>query len=242
MIMAILMLTPIMVAAMSDGAGLYKLLAWMSPGYPVGAYTYSHGLETAVENGSVTDDSSAKDWIATILGHGAGFADTVFLAHAHRAASSEDSNALRDVAELAAAFSATRELALETRAQGAAFIEITRNAWPSESLGRLTACWDGPIVYPVAVGVSAAGHGIELSQAAPAFLHAVAANLVSAVVRLVPLGQTQGQRVLAALEPLVAEAANRALQTELEEVSSSTMMIDICSMNHEIQHTRLFRS
>ena len=111
------------------------------------------------------------------------------------------------VAELAAAFAPSKERHLETTAQGAAFIEATRAAWPCAALDRLAAAWDGPVAYPVAVGVAAAGHGIALEPALHAYLHAVTANLISAGVRLVPLGQTDGQRVLAALEPVVAATA-----------------------------------
>ena len=122
-----------------------------------------------------------------------------------------DNDALRAVAELAAAFAPSKERHLETTAQGAAFIAATKAAWPCEALERLAAAWDGPVAYPVAVGVAAAGHGIALEPALHAYLHAVTANLISAGVRLVPLGQSDGQRVLAALEPVVeATAQTRA--------------------------------
>jgi len=227
---------------MADATGLYKLLAWMSPGYPVGAYTYSHGLENAVETGCIADEATARDWIDAIAAEGAGFSDTVFLAQSWRAAEANDIEALAEVAELAAAFSATSELARETQAQGAAFLDITRSAWPAATLDLLARAWDGPVAYPVAIGAAAAGHGIALDDAARATLHAIVANLVSAAVRLVPLGQTQGQRILAALEPTVADTVARALETDLDGVASATLMIDIASMNHETQHTRLFRS
>jgi urease accessory protein len=114
------------------------------------------------------------------------------------------------VAELAAALAPSKERFLETTAQGAAFIEATRAAWPCAALDRLRALWDGPVAYPVAVGVAAAGHGIAAGPAVRSFLHAYAANLISAGVRLIPLGQSDGQRVLAALEPVIAAAADAA--------------------------------
>ena len=131
---------------------------------------------------------------------------------------------------------------METTAQGRAFLETTRAAWPTPALDRLLAIWDGAIALPLAVGVACAGHGIALSPALQAYLHALAANLVSAGVRLIPLGQTDGQRVLAALEPVVAATAERALATALEDVGGAAFRADLASMRHETQHTRLFRS
>lgn len=227
---------------MTDAAALYRLLSWMSPGYPVGAYTYSHGLEYAVEAGLVTDADTTREWIADILEHGGGRSDAIFLAAAHRAVTGGDVAALIDAAELASAFAATKELALETRAQGAAFIEITSKAWPSPALNALRAAWPGPYAMPVAVGCAAAGHGIALSDTLHGYLHAFAANLVSAAVRLVPLGQTDGQLTTAALEAVAASAVRAAMAAELDDVSSAALMVDICSMKHETQHTRLFRS
>ena len=161
----------------------------------------------------------------------------------HIARSSEDDDkALRDVAELAAAFAPSKERHLETTAQGRAFIEATRAAWPCAALDRLAAVWDGPVAYPVAVGVAAAGHGIALEPALGAYLHAVTANLISAGVRLIPLGQTDGQRLLAAFEPIVAATAARALGTPLDQVGGAAFRADLASMLHETQYTRLFRS
>lgn len=242
MVMAITTLTHTMSIAMTDAASLYRLFAWLSPGYPVGAFSYSHGLEQAIEAEHVTDAEGCCKWLRDIVGQGAGFSDTVFLMEAHRATELGDWGRLAAVAELAAAFASTRELALESHAQGAAFLEITRKAWDCPSLEMLQQSWDGPFAYPVAVGCAAAGHEIDLAPTATAYLHAFAANLVSAAVRLVPLGQTDGQKITAALEPLVAQTIARALTEDVERVCTATLMTDICSMKHEIQHTRLFRS
>jgi len=226
---------------LADGA-LYRLIAWLSPSYPVGAFSYSGGLEYAVEAGDVTDADALRRWIAVIIAEGGGFCDAVLFAHAHRAAAGRDDMALRVVAELAAALSPSRERHLETTAQGRAFIEVTQAAWPCAALDALVAAWPGPYGYPVAVATAAAGHGIELRPALLAFLHAVAANLVSAGVRLVPLGQTAGQHVIAALESVIADTAARALATALDDVGSAALRADLASLRHETQYTRLFRS
>ena len=228
-------------ASGEDGA-LYRLMTWLSPSYPVGAFSYSGGLEYAVEAGDVRDVATLQSWLTSIVAHGSGGSDAVLFVHAHRAIETGDDKLLHEVAELAAAFVSSRERHLETTAQGRAFVEATRAAWPCDALDRLAAVWDGPVAYPVAVAVAAAGHGIALEQALPAYLQAVAANLVSAGVRLIPLGQTDGQRAVAALEPVIAATAARALITALADIGSATLRADIAGMRHETQYTRLFRS
>jgi urease accessory protein len=220
-------------------AALYRLQAWLSPGYPVGAFSFSSGLEWAIEAGDIADAPSLQRWIAVILADGGGFCDAVFFVHAHRAIEQGDDTVLAAVAELALAFAPSKERHLETTAQGGAFLTATRAAWPCAALNRLGT---GACTYPVAVGAAAAGHGIPLAPALAAYLHALAANLISAGVRLIPLGQTDGQRVLAALEPIVAATAERALVTPLDEVGSAAFRADLASLRHETQYTRLFRS
>jgi urease accessory protein len=226
----------------TTASALYRLMAWLSPAYPVGAFSYSGGIEWAVESGDITNADTLKRWLTVVIAQGGGFCDAVFFAHAHHAASQDDAMKLREVAELAAAFAPSRERHLETTAQGRAFIEATRAAWPCAALDRLAAVWDGAIAYPVAVGVTAAGHGIAAEPALGAYLHAVAANLISAGVRLIPLGQTDGQRSLAALEPVVVATTARAFATPLDRVGGAAFRADLASMLHETQYTRLFRS
>ena len=196
--------------AESEAAALYRLMTWLSPSFPVGAFSYSSGIEWAVEAGDITDAASLHGWLASMLTDGAGFCDAVFLAQTHRAVAAHDDRALREIAELAAAFVPSRERQLETTTQGRAFIDIARTAWHCDGLDEVIAACGGPIVYPVAVGLVSAAHGIPLEPAMHAFLHAVVSNWISAGSRLVPLGQTDSQRVLAQLEPAVAATAKRA--------------------------------
>jgi urease accessory protein len=226
----------------ADLSALYRLMAWLSPAYPVGAFSYSSGLEWAVEAGDVKDADALAAWLTVVIGEGGGFCDAVLFAHAHSATAALDDEALRCVAELAAAFAPSRERHLETIAQGAAFLEVTRVAWPCAALDRLMQAWPGPYAYPIAVATAAAGHGIAVEPALNAYLHAVAANLVSAGVRLIPLGQTDGQRVIALLEPLIEATARRALTTSLNEMGGAAFRADLASQRHETQYTRLFRS
>jgi urease accessory protein len=226
----------------SEAAALYRLMTWLSPSFPVGAFSWSSGIEWAVEAGDIVDAASLRDWLAAMLAQGPGFCDGVFLAHAHRAASSRDDAGLREIAELASAFSPSRERQLETSAQGRAFIDIARAAWNREGLDRMVSCCDGAIVYPIAVAVVSAAHEIPLPPTMQAFLHALTSNWISAGARLIPLGQTGSQRLLALLEPAVASTAKRALQASLEDLGSATFRADLASMRHETQYTRLFRS
>jgi urease accessory protein len=215
-------------------------MTWMSPAYPVGAFSYSGGIEWAVEAGDIGNADTLRGWLTTMIRHGSVFCDAVIFSHVHRAVACREDQALVEIAALAAALVGSKERFLETTSQGHAFLQITRAAWPSPALDRLATI--GPLAYPVAVGAACAGHGIALAPALHAFLHGVASNLVSAGVRLIPLGQTDGQRVLAALEAPIGETAARALTTSLDDMGTATLRVDIAGMRHETQYTRLFRS
>jgi urease accessory protein len=211
------------------------LLGWLSPSYPVGGFSYSHGLEWAVETGAVRDRAGLEEYVATIIEVGAGWVDLVLLAEAWRAAA--DPVRRDGVIELGAALRGTAETALESSQQGAAFIAATRAAWPGTALDDLA----GPAVYPIAIGLACAGR-VPLDAALLGYGHALTANFVSAGIRLVPLGQTDGQRAIASLAPRVAAAARLAAETPLGELGTCAFGIDLCSIRHETQYTRLFRS
>lgn len=219
---------------MATEPALQKLLQWFSPAYPVGGFSFSHGLEWAVDCGLVRDRDGLVDWMTDVLRHGAGWSDAVLLAHAHAA---EDGEALAEIAALATALPATSELHLETTMQGDAFARVTEAVWPA-----LPLALDVDPPMPIAVAAAAARHGLPLAVVLPGYLHAFAANLVSAGVRLVPLGQSDGQRALAALTPVIEDVAARAPGVSLDDLGSASVTVDWCSMRHERQYTRLFRS
>lgn len=222
---------------------LYRLLAWLSPAYPIGAFSYSHGIETAVEEGFIRNRISLIAWLETVLRDGTGRVDGALFAMAWRAADIKDWSAFDAIAERAAAWRGTSEMALEARQQGGSFLAITRTAWPHPDLEAAHERLAGEIALPVAVALTAAVHGIALDLALTGYLHAVTANLISAAVRTVPLGQSDGQLALAGLEEVVRYAAKAALAvTDLDEVGTATPLLDWCSIRHETQYTRLFRS
>jgi urease accessory protein len=221
---------------------LYRLLTWFSPAYPVGAFAYSSGIEWSVEAGDVTSAETLQAWLESMLKRGAAINDGIFFSQIHRAVGRDDAAAIVRIAELAAAFAPTRERHLETTTLGRAFIEVTQAAWPCPALTKLVTLWQGPVAYPVAAGAACAGHRIALPPALHAFLTAVCANWISAGVRLIPLGHSEGQCLLGALEPAVAASVERALAARLDDLASATFRADIASARHETQYTRLFRS
>jgi urease accessory protein len=225
-----------------EAAALYRLMTWLSPAFPVGGFSYSSGIEWAVEAGDIIDTATLADWLDATLSDGSGFCDATFLVQAFGAAEAGEEAQLRAIAELAAAFVPSRERQLETTSQGRAFIDIARAAWNADGLDAMVAACSTPLVYPVAVGVVAASHGVPLAPTLHAFLHALVSNWISAASRLIPLGQTDSQRVLASLEPAVAATATRALNATLDDLGSATFRADLASLRHETQYTRLFRS
>src|SRR5437868_1278449 len=159
-------------------ATVQKMLAWLSPAFPVGSYAYSHGLEWAIADASVSDAASLAAWIGGVLRHGAGRNDAIIFAHAWRAASTGDLPALIEVAELGTALQPGRERHLETTAQGRAFLGAITAAWPAPSLSALASAFDQrPVPYPVAVALAAASHGIAMETMLVGMLNAFVANL-----------------------------------------------------------------
>lgn len=220
---------------------LHRLLAWSSPSYPTGGFSYSHGLEWAVESGMVRGVEDVIDYVGAVLARGGGWVDAVLFTYAWRLLHSPE--ALDDLAHRAAAFRGSAETALESRQQGAAFLEVTRKAWPHPALDAFAKRNGGaPVAHAFIVALACAAHGIALAPSLYSYLHAVAANLVSAGARLVPLGQTQAQIAIARLAPAIAEVCNRAGECRLEDLGTSAPQLELCSLRHETQYTRLFRS
>ena len=215
------------------GQALARLLCFASPAFPTGGFAYSHGLEWAVEAGDVRDQASLLGWLSALLAHGSGRTDAILLRHAHRASlAAGDPSGL---AELALAACGSRERQVESLGQGTAFA-ASALAWaglpqaPRED------------AYPVAFGAAAAQHGITEDAACTGYLCAWCGNLVSAGVRLVPLGQSAGLAVLAVLEPILLSVASKTRGTALHDIGTACFRGDIAAMRHETQYSRMFRS
>jgi urease accessory protein len=225
-------------------ASLYRLQTWLSPSYPTGGFSYSHGLEWAVESGAVTGLEDLLEYVETALCTAGGWVDAVLFAHIWGVASgSREWSKLHDLVELAGAFRSSAETALESRQQGSAFLQVTRRAWPHPFIDFFAAAWDQrPLAHCAAVALSCAAHDIALAPALHAYLHAFAANLVSAGARLIPLGQTDAQIAMARLSPVIARVAQQAPLTGLDDLGTAAPVMEIGSLLHETQYTRLFRS
>ncbi len=219
---------------------LLPLMLWLSPAFPVGSFAYSHGLERAVEAGDIFDARSLGGWLVDLLTFGAPRADAILFAAAFRAAESCDWPALLETNELAVALAASAERRLETTAQGSAFVAAARAAWDCAPLREFSA--EDRVAYPIAVAAAAAGHDLPLETSLQAFVLALLANAVSAAVRLGPIGQTDGQKILAALVPRVRALAREAAKSTLADLGSAAFRSDIAAMRHETQYSRLFRS
>jgi urease accessory protein len=220
---------------MTQPAALQKLLTWLSPAFPVGAFAWSTGLETAIAGRAVSDAASLQNWLDGNLAHGGLHADTILLAHAHRAHS--DAAALAELTDLCLALTPAAERHAETLATGDAFI-IAARAWPAEAFDRLPS----PCPYPIAIGALAAAHDIPTGETLIAFLTAAVHSQISVAVRLVPLGQTAGLKVMATLEPSVAALAARAEAETLADLGTIAYATDVAQMRHETLEPRIFRS
>jgi urease accessory protein len=222
-----------MAIRMADAA-LLRLLAWLSPAFPTGGFAWSHGVEQAVEDGDISDPASLLDWLEDVLRYGSGRTDAILLLHAHAAHS--DRAALAELAEFARACQPSRERLAETLGQGNAFA-LAAAPWGA---GVMAGIDDLP--YPVAVGALAGAHGIDADAACAGFIQALAANMISAAMRLVPLGQSAGLRVLAGLEAAILAVAAEARGASLDDAGSACWRADLAAMRHETQYSRLFRS
>ncbi|NBN65566.1 urease accessory protein UreF [Microvirga tunisiensis] len=242
---------PVAEEAGLTSASLFRLMALLSPGFPVGAFTYSHGLEQVIEDGDLRSAGDVEAYLTALFRYGSGQTDAILLRVAHAAASAGDDSAVLEARDFGLALAPSRERLLETSAQGTAFLDTCRKAW-CPTAGSAGAAVFARLVpqdaavepwpYPVAVGLTAAAWGIPAPLTLTAYLQAFAASLISATVRAVPLGQTDGQRVLHRLEPVLAEVARHAGTRGLSDIGSAALGADIASMRHETQYTRLFRS
>jgi urease accessory protein len=224
---------------------LLKLQSWLSPAFPSGAYSYSHSIEWANDAGHIGDRRSLVDWLEADLCYGSGRNEAIFFQEAWRCANNDNRTNLVEIAQLASAFRGTSEFVLESSHQAAAALTTLRQVWPDPALDMLSEALCECHIRPtlsVILGVRSAKEGLPVTLALPAFLQSYIANLVTAGVRLIPLGQTDGQLAIAELEDAVLAVSADALEHTLDDLGSAAFMVDLASMEHETQYTRLFRS
>lgn len=218
-----------------DTQALLRLMAWLSPAFPIGGFAWSAGLERAVADGLVKNAGDLEAWLATLMRHGALWNDAVLFSEAWR--SFEDAGVLREVAELGLAMAGSAERFAETLSLGKAFVTAA-SAWSDPVLERLPT----DVPFSVAVGAIAAAHGVPADKALAAFLHAAVSQAVSAGIRLGCCGQADGVKILAALEGEIAQLSERAPNLTLDNLGGAAVQAEIASLRHETQHSRLFRS
>ena len=223
-----------------EGVALVRLLTWMSPAFPLGSFSYSHGLETAISEGSIRDKDSLHAWLDALLARGSGWSDAVLIANAWRA-NTQTIDDLVAINDHALAMAPSAERYLETTQQGAAFYKASL-AWPVSLHERIESSHIDTLALQVIIGAMAREHGIALDAILPAALHAFMANLVSVAIRLVPLGQTDGLAVQARLEESILKTSTNASMATLADIGTCCLHSDIAAMRHEQLTTRIFRS
>ena len=226
-----------------DETAHIRLLGWLSPAFPVGAFAYSHGLEAAVEAKLVSDRESLTNWLGGLVRFGSARNDALLLVVAHRGVTLNDRAVVAESSSMASVMFGAPELELEALGQGAAFWRTVTTSWPHQDFERWAECLpEKGIAYPVAVGIAAAVHGIPLAAVVAAFLHAFVANGISAAIRLGVIGQTDGQHVQHDLETLTVQTARALVDATLDDIGSAAVTLDVMALSHETQTTRLFRS
>jgi len=205
---------------------LLTLVQWLSPAFPTGGFAYSHGLEAVIFEGERTA-TGIGDRIEGVLRHGSGQADAVLLASVLRG---DDPDGLDTVAR---AMAGTKERLSETLEQGAAF---------ARTVSALTGRSLPPRALPVAVGEAARALTLPIKDVLAVYLHAFAANLVACATRFAPLGQTEGQAMLASLHPVIGALADWASTAGLDEIGTAALGAELAAMRHEEMDVRIFKT
>lgn len=228
---------------MSDHeATLDKLFIWLSPAFPVGAFAFSHGLERAVEDGLVAGRDSLEPWIEGLVDFGSLRNDLILLSVAWKSCITDDMTGLGTIVELGSALQPAMERSNESHTQGTSFLKTIAEAWPSHRLDRFLQEVPAKVAYPVAVGIAAAAHELPLAGTSRIYATQFVGNLLSAAIRLGVIGQTDAQRIHAALLEPIAGRVSWTCEAGIEDIGGACWIADIAAARHETQHTRLFRS
>ena len=209
---------------MTDATDLLRLVQWLSPAFPIGSFAYSQGLETAITARDVQDAPALQDWITAILTMGSARTDAILLAHARTGT---------DLTDLALALSPSAERQTEMTEQGRAF---------AHAIAAITGTPQPVLPYALAVAHATRALNVSTETVLTHWLHGTAAQLTSVGVRFIPLGQTDGQRILAALAPLITRLAAAYATTPLTDIGTATIAADLASMQHETLPVRIYRT
>lgn len=235
------MATGLITTAMTDPAALIRILAWFSPAFPIGGFSFSQGMETGISSGDLTRPGAIYDWLSGQLHAGPIRTDAYFLAIAAHATGSGDPGLLAEARDLALALQGSAERLTESTEQARSFYAATQ-AWPCQIPPLIAEVLDGPMTYPIAVGTLAGLHGLAPDASLAAFLTGWASQQISVAIRLVPLGQSEGLALLARLEPAISALVADAAAATLDDIAGIGYGTDIASQRHEDLHVRIFRS
>lgn len=216
-----------------------NLLQLVSPALPVGAYTYSEGLETLVEWGTISNNHTLKHWLEQELSYGAIRTEAAVMLRAYRATVLSDKKALIYWNNWLSAARETSELRASSWQMGQSLMRLLLAIKPVET----QSIWlEGECNYAISLGIAAALEQIAPKPLILGYLHSWATNLITAGVKLIPLGQTAGQILLHELHANISDAATEIINLQDDELSSCSWGLSLASMAHETQYTRLFRS
>ena len=214
-------------------ASLLRLMTLFSPVFPVGGFAYSHGLEQAVHENFIKNAEDLFNWLDDLLIHGSLHNDAILIAETWRYTNLDQN--ISPLIEIANAIAASKERLMEIHLQGAAFCRaITETGFSNKIYKTLP--------YPVAVGVLGYRLEIKLPSLLTAYLHAFISNLVQAAIRLVPLGQSDGVKIMAKLERTILAITDNSDKLTLDNLGSCCFLSDIMAMRHETLYSRIFRS
>ena len=222
-------------------ASLLQLIWLASPALPVGGFSYSEGLETAVERAGIATESIAIDWLSDQLGLGVARSDLPVIAQAVAAWRADDLLRIRQLNDWVLQTRETSELRAQTEQMGRSLVEWLRNH-DGTNAAQVAACAQLPPTYPVAFALAASQTGAGVRDCLLAYAFGWAENMVQAALKSVPLGQSAGQRILARLSRDIPAAVESAMALGDDERQSFSPMLAILSSQHEIQYSRLFRS
>ena len=203
------------------------VMQWMSPAFPIGAFAYSHGLELAIDKDQVSNGEKLQKWITDLLEYGSLRTDSIFISLILRGHDAKKMN------ELSMALCPAGERLLETKLQGSAFAKVIEDVW-QQDIGELS--------LPIAVALAAKNQSIEQDLILPAYLHAFCSNLISAAIRLIPIGQTEGQRIMLELYPTISDLVKTASESEIDDLNSACFFSDVSAMEHEYLQPRIFKT
>ena len=201
------------------------LLSWFSPSFPVGSFNFSHGLEAAIEYEFVYDKISLEEWIKHLIINGTGKTDSILLTNAYNG---------EEVNELALALCASKERWIETSNLGKAFCKNIRENWGYKI--------DKNLAYPIAIGKAGLYFKIPLEKLLIAFLQSFVSNLINVGIKHIPLGQSEGQKILINFLPVIKKQTNVHKIAKVSDLGSSAFLSDLSSMYHETLNNRIYQT